>query len=292
MFKAHSNAIPALVTAFDDSGGYAPELQKDLVNLLNTQGADGYFVAGTSGECYHLSLSEKRSLCQDVAELAGGRQVVLHVSSADPRETQALTREADILGATAIAVGAPPYFVYDEKQMWDYLVSLKNLTQLPVFYYFIPSLGGPLLPHQFLERAFDEGIVQGVKYSDTDLLTMSRLIAARPSFKVFVGSDDLVLAGCAMGAVGAVGSGFNVALPLVVSLFDALDDGDLDRARAAQQRLCKLTTLMEGFEFITFLKALLRHQGLNVGQARPPIRTTPPDASVLTAASELITDSI
>ncbi|OKL53326.1 hypothetical protein BSZ39_10130 [Bowdeniella nasicola] len=292
MFKKPNNAVPALVTAFDYEGSYSPAVQQELVERLNAQGADGYFVAGTSGECYHLSLSEKRTLCQDVAERADGREIVLHASCADPRETRALMQEAASLGASAVALGAPPYFAYDENQLFEYLDTLKELTDLPVFYYYIPSLVGPRLSHQFLERALDAGIIQGVKYSDTDLLTMARLMATPSASNIFVGSDDLILGGCAMGAVGAVGSGFNFTLPLVKAMLESLDSGDMARARRIQQRICDISTLMEGREFITFIKTILRHQGFEVGEPRAPIRTAPPETAIVEQTISLINDPI
>ena len=79
-----------------------------------------------------------------------------------------------------------------------------------------------------------------------------------------------MLAALAVGAVGAVGSTYNFATPIYQRLMDAFSRGDLETARAEQQRSLQLIDVLAGVGFMGAAKALMGMLGVEVGRARLP----------------------
>jgi len=88
---------------------------------------------------------------------------------------------------------------------------------------------------------------------------------------VLFGRDELLLAGLAYGARGAVGSTYNYAAPLYLNMMDAFERGDLDEARRlADQSIAMVRTVVRLGE-LPAAKAILTHLGIDVGPPRPPL---------------------
>jgi 4-hydroxy-tetrahydrodipicolinate synthase len=104
------------------------------------------------------------------------------------------------------------------------------------------------------------------------------VIANAPEgFEVYSGDDGLTLPLLASGAVGVVGVATHWTAPDHQEMFDLWEKGDVAGARAVNARL------LESFAFETGddapnpipTKAMLRHLGFAVGQARLPMGPAP-----------------
>ena len=95
MTRPIKGLFPALATAFDAQGNLDANLQKELVNRLLAQGADGFFVCGTTGEFPVLSLDEREHLLELVEHILG---VGLRKEATDPRQEAFVARLRESLG--------------------------------------------------------------------------------------------------------------------------------------------------------------------------------------------------
>ena len=84
------------------------------------------------------------------------------------------------------------------------------------------------------------------------------------------GSDESLLAALALGGSGAVGSTYNFAAPIYHRLRQAFAAGDLETARAEQQRSVQLVSLLASRGFMGAAKAVMKMLGVDVGPARLP----------------------
>lgn len=76
--------VPALVTPFDGEGNVNYGELKKLVRLLLEEGADGFYVTGSTGECFLLTDEERIRITAAVAEAAEGRvPVIAHVGKSE-----------------------------------------------------------------------------------------------------------------------------------------------------------------------------------------------------------------
>ena len=235
------------------------------------------FVGGTTGECTSLEVEERRALAQRWSEIARGTElkVIVHVGSNCLADSRVLARQAQALGAIAISAFAPSYF---KPCNLDALIACcadiaSAAPETPFYFYDIPSLTGVSFPmHEFLAQApACIPTLAGIKFTNPDLMAYQFVLHADSGrWDVPFGVDEHFLGALAMGARGAVGSGFNFAAPIYQRLLRAFAAGDLDAAREEQFRGAQLVRLLAGHGYMGAAKALMEMLGVPVGPARLP----------------------
>ena len=74
--------IPAIVTPFDRDGDVNYTELKKLTQLLLEEGADGFYVTGSTGECFLLTDEERTRVVAAVAETVNGKvPVIAHIGN-------------------------------------------------------------------------------------------------------------------------------------------------------------------------------------------------------------------
>lgn len=268
--------FPALITPYDADGAVSPAINRRLVSTLNAEGADGYFVSGSSAECYLLDTRERMEILEATVEAAEGRPVIFHVAATDHRSTLEHARRAADAGASAVCANIPTFFTYSDQSLAAYYRDIREHTELPLLAYYIPSQTGRLLTADFFLDLAADNTLQGMKYTSSDLGILSRIRAARPdSFTILAGSDDTLLGSLAHGANGGIGSSYNLICGVYAGIYRAFGAGDLEEARRLQSVSIAVLEEMGGWEFISFLKSVLRSRGLDTGQARTPMSPIP-----------------
>lgn len=103
--------VPALVTPFDRDGNVNYEELKKLVRLLLEEGADGFYVTGSTGECFLLTDEERIRITSVVAETVEGKvPVIAHVGKIGAKQAAYLARESQNAGASAVS-SVPPFLL-------------------------------------------------------------------------------------------------------------------------------------------------------------------------------------
>jgi N-acetylneuraminate lyase len=143
----------------------------------------------------------------------------------------------------------------------------------PYYYYDIPSMTG--LSHSmsdFLEKAPAQiPTLAGLKFTNSDLMAYQYVIRADGGkWDVPFGFDEHMLGALAMGARGAVGSGFNFAAPIYQRLLQTFAAGDLPSAREEQFRGVQLIRLFVRYGYMGAAKATMQMLSVDVGPARLP----------------------
>lgn len=276
--------IAAPVTPFTPDGDLALDAVEALAEWLVRQGVDGVFVNGTTGESHSLSPTERQQLAERwVAVLRGsGLRCIIHVGANALREARELAVHAQRIGASGIAALAPSYFKPADVETWvecsAYVAS--GAPDLPFHAYDLPAMTGiHLASDRFLIEATRRiPTMAGLKFSNPDLILLQRCVAALGRRQeVLYGCDELLLSAVALGATGAVGSTYNLAVPLYRALQRAAAAGDWDLARRAQRHAVRMVDILARHGYLGSLKAVLAHQGVAVGPVRLPLRS--PDAA-------------
>jgi len=269
--------VAAAHTPFDADGRLNLAAVPAQAEHLLRGGVRAVFVAGSTGECHSLTVEERLALVQRWGEVARGTdlRLVVHVGSNCLADARTLARQAEAVGAAAVAALAPSYFKPDSV---DALAACcaevaAAAPGLPFYFYDIPALTGVRLPMpEFLARAAGRiPTLAGLKFTNPDLMAFQRCLNTEGGrFDVAWGLDEYLLAALALGAVGAVGSTYNFAAPLYRRLIAAFERGDLTAARAEQYRSVELIGLLAGLGFIPAAKAVMGLLGVDVGPARLP----------------------
>jgi dihydrodipicolinate synthase/N-acetylneuraminate lyase len=260
--------IVATVTPLTDDGSRLDhDAVAPYVAFLESHGADGAFVAGTTGEGILLSIDERRRVAEGFRDALGGTLVV-HAGAQTTADTCALAGHAADSGADAVAVIAPPYFSLDADALTaHFAAAARACAPLPFFCYVFTARTGYPIPTDVIRRVAESvDNLAGLKVSESPFERVAPYLDL--GIPVLIGNEPLIPAGLERGAIGSV-SGMAAAFPDVVRA--ALDDP----SAANEERLRALRAALEASgQFIAAAKQVLGMRGVAVGQGmRAPLRT-------------------
>ena len=251
-------------------------VEKQAAHLLAGQ-VKFAFIGGTTGECSSLTLDERRALAQRWFEVVCGLElkIVVHVGSNCLADARTLAAQAQSLGAVAISALAPSYF---KPRNLDILIACcadvaAAAPEIPFYYYDIPALTGVgfSMPDFLVQAPAKIPTLAGLKFTNPDLMSYQLCLRAGDGkWDLPFGFDEHFLGALAMGAQGAVGSGFNFAAPIYQRLLKAFATGDLAAARLEQFRGVQLIQLLASYGYMGAAKAVMKMLGVDVGPARLP----------------------
>ena len=169
------------------------------------------------------------------------------------------------LGAVAALVAPPFYYLIDQPTVLAFYRMLAKDTPIPILLYNIPQYTKIVAEPSTVAALAREGTIAGIKDSSRDFEYFEGVcIATRdlPRFRVFTGSDTMLLPALAMGGSGTICGAANVAPHWVVRIFEAFQRSDTVAARDAQDALYQLVMALRGGVFPAAIKAACHQQGL------------------------------
>jgi dihydrodipicolinate synthase/N-acetylneuraminate lyase len=255
-------ALAAAVTPLRDRGvALDEEAFAPYLDFLASAGLDGLLALGTTGEGILLSADER----QRAAELflGGPLPAIVHCGAQTTAETCELAEHAASAGAAGVAVIPPPYFALDDEALLAHLTAAARAAEpLPFYVYEFAARSGYAVPVPVLERLRERAPnLAGLKVSDKPFGVVEPYLLE--GLDVFVGAEELVLAGLQRGAAGAV-SGLASVFPERVVALVRDRDGDVGALRRELDR----------FPFQAAAKYVLSRRGLPVREdVRAPLRT-------------------
>lgn len=262
--------LPAIVTPVDDQGSLNVRSFERLLARLYEAGSHGMYVCGQTGEGLQLPLAvRERALEVAVANSPAGSIVVAHVGALSTADAVRLARHASRAGAHAIS-SLPPGSAYGFAEVRSYYEALAAASSLPVLIYYFPEFSAAIRTLEEVLELCSIPNVAGLKYTDFDLYRLS--LIQRAGHVVFNGRDEVLAAGLLMGAHGGIGSFYNLAPDLFVSLYAAAGEGRWLEARAAQDRINDLIRAVLRFPMLAAIKRLLTWSGIDCGHPVPPRR--------------------
>ena len=270
--------LTAMVTPFGQDGSLDLDVAQQLARYLQAHGNDGLVIAGTTGEAPVLTDDERLSLFAAVIE-AVTIPVIAGSGTNDTAHSVHLTREAAALGAAGILAVCPYYNRPSMAGIEGHIRAMAGASDLPVMVYDIPVRTGRKITTATLLKLFREvPTVVALKDAAGNPGETAALISAAPDgVEVYSGDDVCTLPLLASGIVGTVGVATHWSGDDHQHMFDLWDKGDTVGARLVNSRL------LESFAFETGddapnpipSKAMMRHLGIPVGQARLPMGDAP-----------------
>ena len=270
--------LTAMVTPFNDDGSLNLDVAQQLARYLQNHGNDGLVLAGTTGEAPVLSDDERLSLFAAVIE-AVTIPVIAGSGTNDTAHSVHLTKEAAALGAAGILAVCPYYNRPSMAGIDGHMRAMAAASDLPVMVYDIPVRTGRKITTAALLKLFREvPTIMALKDAAGNPGETASLISQAPDgVEVYSGDDGLTLPLLASGIVGTVGVATHWTGEDHQQMFDLWHKGDTVGARTVNSRM------LESFAFETGddapnpipSKAMMRHLGIPVGQARLPMGDAP-----------------
>jgi len=286
-----SGIVVATITPLSEDGRMLAEESSfsAYYGFLLQRGIHGLFVCGTTGEGMVLRPEERRR----VAELAVGIvdhqvPVVVHVGGISTADAVDLARHAAHIGADGIAIIAPYFYPFDHRAIIQHFCAVAEaVPSLPVYLYNLPAFArNEITPELLTEVCRLCPNIVGIKHSDANLVRLQEFRQVTgPGFSLLSGSDAVALAALALGADGCVSGNASAFPEVLVSLYQAMQRGDLAEARRHQDNLHALRALLgDGLSLASF-KVALHYRGIHVGGVRSPHRWLTRDEEGLVARS-------
>ena len=236
----YKGIFPAFYACYEDNGDVSPERVRALTEYLIEKGVTGLYVGGSSGECIYQSVSERKTVLENVVAAAKGRIVIIaHVACNNTKDSMELAAHAESLGVDAIAAIPPIYFhlpAHAIEKYWNDISSAAPNTDFII--YNIPQLAGVALTSGMLRNMLKNERVIGVKNSSMPIqdIEMWRDEGAI----VFNGPDEQLLSGLCAGAIGGIGGTYAVMPELYLAIYRLALEGKIEDARALQDECCHI----------------------------------------------------
>ena len=265
--------MPALVTPLNEDESINCAVLGELIEDLLNGGADGFYVAGATGEGLALRPSERRVLAEEAIRIVGHRKPCnVQVASTDFNEAIALAKHAEHCGADAISATPPLFFQYDEDDVYNYYKALANAIHIPLMIYYNLAAGF-FMNAKFAARAFEIDNVTAIKWTSSDYFQMMELKRlTQGEMNIINGPDEMLLMGLSAGADGGIGTTYNFMLDLVRGVYDCFMEGNLDAAREYQLKMTEIISALKQDSIIPATKAVLEEMGYRVGNASFPMK--------------------
>ncbi len=267
--------IPAVITPFTADEQLDEPAFRKVLNLMVDHGVHGLFPVGTGGEFSALTLDEKKRLTDiAVKEVAGRAFVMPNVGAITTAESVVLARHAEAVGCDAVSAVTPFFLKPSQDELFEHYRTICAAVKLPVLAYNIPErTGGVALSVATVARlAREVPNFAGIKDSTGDLSnSVEFLQATPPGFRVFMGRDTLIFGALLYGCAGAVAATANVAPALAVGIYQAVEAGDLTKARELQAKLAPVRKLFGVGSHPAGLKEAMVQLGMiECGRCRRP----------------------
>ncbi len=271
--KQIRGVITAMATPFEEGGGVDLDAARRLAAHLLEHGSHGLVIAGTTGECPTLTDEEDILLLRAVREEVGEEALLIcGTGTNDTHHSCELTKMAAQAGADASLVVAPYYNKPNRAGLRAHFEAVAAAApELPMVMYNIPSrVVINMDPALLAELAAVENIVAVKQANDEELGPIDGLA-------VLAGNDNTFLRVLEFGGAGGITVASHVAGDRMREMWDAAQEGDLERARRID---AELTPLYEGLSVTANpipLKAALEMLGLAPDRLRLPMVSADPE---------------
>jgi 4-hydroxy-tetrahydrodipicolinate synthase len=269
-----------MTTPFDDDDKIDEKEFAESVDRLIDAGANGFVVAGCTGEFWTLSHEERARYYSLAVEAVAGRvALVVGTGAVTVDETVKLTNMAYKAGADGVLV-LPPYFVkLTDDEIFAHYRDVVSQTRVPILLYNIPGNAVNALSPALVRRLADLDTIVAIKESSGDWNNFyATLITVADKLRVFCGPSSIFGAPAVeLGAEGFIDCFPNVWTDGGRPLYEAAKNGDRKRAAELQRTGRQLTDLFtsDGRTLYPATKAAMDLLGFpGGGRPRPPLRST------------------
>ncbi|MGE8512672.1 MAG: dihydrodipicolinate synthase family protein [Chryseobacterium culicis] len=262
------------ITPFDEKEKVDIPLFKHLVERLITSGSHGIAPLGSTGVMPYLSDEEKEEVTEATLQQVKGRiPTLVGVSNLTTEKTIHHAQFAEKAGADAVMIIPMSYWKLTDDEIVAHYDAVARKISIPIMAYNNPATSGVDMSPTLLKRLLEIPNVTMIKESTGDIQRMHHLRRELGEEVAFYnGSNPLALAAFSAGARGWCTAAPNLIPELNISLYNAVEEGNLEKAK---------TIFYQQFDLLKFIvnKGLPRavKSGLNIlgedgGNLRSPLK--------------------
>lgn len=262
--------FPAVLTPFGGDGSVDVDRFERHVDRLYAAGVNGIMIGGNAGEWPSLTVEERELLTSAGVRQSRGRgKTIVHIGCLRIRDALRIAEHAARAGADAVSSLPPCMMRCNPAEVRHYFDAVASASGLPFFIYYFPSLTGGACGEPFFSNARGIAGLAGYKFTDASLFDLQTLL--EDGLAVFNGHDPNLKAALLMGAVGGIGSFYNVLPRHAAAIYAACRSGDLECAERMQREMNRVIRTVRKFRLIPALKFIAGLQGMDLGEMREPL---------------------
>lgn len=269
-FRKMGGAYAALFTPYDAQGRVNPEMIAKIIDYGLANGLNGFYLTGTTGEWWLLSLEERKLVMEAAVRAARGRcKLIAHVGANRTDDAVVLARHAAKVGIDWISSITPQLYRTSFDAAYYHYKTIAAATDLPFLVY---SMGSALVPERDV-RLFDLPNVKGIKYTGRDYFAAQCLKRRLDKETIwFAGCDEQLLCGLALGNVfsGGIGTTYNIIPRHFADICRLAAKGNFRAAAKVQDEANRVVELMIESDNWSYRKAMMKFIGLDCGWFRRP----------------------
>jgi N-acetylneuraminate lyase len=246
-----------------------------LTDLFARQGLGGLYIGGSTGQWITLTVEERMALAECVVKTAAGRiPVMVHVGAATTADAVMLARHAERVGADAVSSVAPIYYSHGADAIFQHYHHIGAATGLPLYVYHLSIVNQTALsPKDYTRRLLELPNIAGMKLTDRDMYMLGLIEAyGGKRLRIFSGADEILLSSVLFGAIGAIGTFYNLFGPTCARAWSAFSAGNLAAGQTFMRRFqTAIDEVLASGSVWSFLRAgMMQKYGIDIGMPRPP----------------------
>lgn len=268
--------VPPLLTPFTSDGQVDYDAYDRLIDWHVERGVTGVFIICSSSESRHLTEAEALRMAGAAVRRSAGRINVLAGSSLHPdlADNIAMTRRMADTGVDGCFITTPRLQADDstpiDDRMLGYYTAIHDAVACPVYGYEIPGVYH-FAPKVLASLGRLERFI-GLKDTSTRIdippdealaPVRAKLAAVDGTVKIMQANTARLLASFEIGCTGGINQSANVASSLFVKLHALWESGDLELARALQERIVEIDGILH-YGFMKSAKVAMGMMGLEM----------------------------
>ncbi len=274
MFKP-DGVYAVLLTPFTDEGEVNETELRRIVDFLVASGIHGIFPLGSAGECIHLSRDEKVRTMEIVVDQNRGRvKITPGVGSTHPAESIDLANRATELGCDGVVIAPPYYYPLSQEMIEKYFETIDEAVEIPIILYNIPLFSQPI-DYDVVKRLSRRKNIVGMKESSGSMVDflhfLDKIQINGEEFHILTGREETLLPCLVMGAKGCMVGSACVLPEVMLGIYNAWREGEMEKARDLQFSILPLVRAIFSLPFPLGFKVALERRGFNMGPPKQPL---------------------
>jgi 4-hydroxy-tetrahydrodipicolinate synthase len=238
--KTYRGVVIPMITPFDEKGTIDSVALERLLNFYIESNAIP-FILGTTGEAVSIPYTMRMDLIEQVMKIIDNRMAIYAgISDTCPVNSLMMAQEFHKLGVKVFVAHVPPYYPLQPGQIQTFFESLADKLPAPLMLYNIPATTNLSIPLDIVDKLSEHPNIIGLKDSERSIERMELLAEKfkdREDFAIFNGWTIKSSYALLAGFDGIVPSTGNLIPQLFTDLYNAVVEGDKDKAEKLQDKI-------------------------------------------------------
>ncbi|XP_012276816.1 N-acetylneuraminate lyase isoform X2 [Orussus abietinus] len=281
-FSFRGFIVPVLTPFKDDSARTIDiSVIPKYAAYLEKKGVKGILVNGTSGEGMSMCVAERKTVAVawSNAVKTTKQHLMIQVGGAPLPDVLELAKHAESIKADSLLCLPELYFKpSNSEDLTEYLNMVgKAAPSTPLLYYHFPEMTNVNIHMGQCLGSLGDRIPSfvGIKFTSTNLEEVSQALNVdNGKYAIFLGSDQIMVAGMALGLNSFIPTSVNMFPELALEMLEAGKKGDFTTARKCQEKLSKAVIIISKYgTWVQTMKAAMNIlTDINVGIPRAPLK--------------------